>query len=139
MVELLKKVQNELGVSKTRFCSIMNISDMSYKRWEKGISVPSLKTMRKISKTLNIPYRSLVATTEEYKNTLEFDKPNLSSAIKMTRLLCGIGIEELAMKSKTSQIFIFKMEIGDFENVPIKAIIKVCNALMINKSEFTLS
>lgn len=82
--EKLKKARKERGYTQQQLSDAINISKSSVSRYENGLQMPELATVKRIAKTLNISYQYLLEDeyTNEYLIKEEFVKIPVVGVIK---------------------------------------------------------
>lgn len=103
----IKKYRKELELTQEQLAKKVGVIQSNVYRWEKDVVVPSIDTIKKLAKTLNISVDGLLFSDEERKELRVTDK-ELLERIKDLQNLNGKDKEALirlidAFRSKTKQ------------------------------------
>lgn len=118
----IRKLREERKYSLAELAGKAGISVSYLSEIERGSKKPSLKTLEKLSKALNVPSRELVK---------EDPKPlGLGERIRLFREKKGIGLSELAARAELSYSYICEIERG-LVSPSIKALKKIASCLNV--------
>ncbi len=77
--ELIRRNRKAKGLTQAQFAELLDMSEMTIRRWESGERSPRIEELQKISSVLDIPINELLdGTTEPIKQTIQQAETNLA-------------------------------------------------------------
>ncbi|MDN5464181.1 MAG: helix-turn-helix domain-containing protein, partial [Lactococcus lactis] len=90
--ERLKTLRSEIKLTQKEVADKLNISQQSYAKWEKGITLPANKNLQKISEIFNTTTDYLLGNTDN-KNSTKFED-DLEESLNTAKAFSGKPISE---------------------------------------------
>ena len=78
--ELIRRNRKAKGLTQAQFAELLNMSEMTIRRWESGDRSPRMEELEKISSVLDVPINELLdnGTPEPIKNTEPSKSPSMA-------------------------------------------------------------
>ena len=90
--ERLKTLRSEIKLTQKEVADKLDISQQSYAKWEKGITLPANKNLQKISEIFNTTTDYLLGNTDN-KNSTKFED-DLEESLNTAKAFSGKPISE---------------------------------------------
>ena len=90
--ERLKTLRSEIKLTQKEVADKLDISQQSYAKWEKGITLPANKNLQKISEIFNTTTDYLLGNTDN-KNSTKFED-DLDESLNTAKAFSGKPISE---------------------------------------------
>ena len=110
----IAKIRNDREVTQERLAELINVTPETISRLECGVSIPSIKTLEKISHALNTPLKDIFdftylevsekddALKNEIARLIAFIKTKKASDIKMCYRLLKVIFEQIESNYKSN-------------------------------------
>lgn len=120
--EIILQRRKELGMTQKELAEKLNVTDRSISRWECGVNLPDVETLKTIAKVLDVPisyfYEDIQEKEINYTEEYDYDrikKFKLKSIIPIGLLVLSSAITEISklllinIKSMHYQSYIFSV------------------------------
>lgn len=141
--KLIQYLRKRLGYTQQELANRLSISDKAVSKWERGIGVPDISLLQKLSVVLDIDIDSLLSGEvslhdqtwkgamylDEYAMSILYDKPVFSYLLSYF-LLCRV--KDIVVWANESQVILLKKEYGNGESLGINI------EFQVKRQEFNL-
>ena len=125
--ENIKKLRKNKGLSQKQLAEILNLSEITIRRYEKCSNIPTIETLDKIAIALDVPLNELLGTNATTND--------IGRKIISAQSLNNISHEELAEKTRIDEKHLRVIKSGQI-NPTQKELNKIANALGLPLSYF---
>ena len=125
--ENIKKLRKNKGLSQKQLAEILNLSEITIRRYEKCSNIPTIKTLDKIARALDVPLNELLGTNATTND--------IGRKITLEQSINDVSHEELAEKTGIDEKHLRVIKSGQI-NPTQKELNKIANALGLPLSYF---
>lgn len=125
--ENIKKLRKNKGLSQKQLAEILNLSEITIRRYEKCSNIPTIKTLDKIAIALDVPLNELLGTNATTND--------IGRKITLEQSINDVSHEELAEKTGIDEKHLRVIKSGQI-NPTQKELNKIANALGLPLSYF---
>ena len=101
--EIILHRRKELGMTQKQLAEKLNVTDRSISRWECGVNLPDVETLKTVAKILDVPISYFYEDVEEkeinYTEEYDYEKIKefkLKSIISLVLLVSSFGVTVIA-------------------------------------------
>lgn len=125
--ENIKKLRKNKGLSQKQLAEILNLSEITIRRYEKCSNIPTIETLDKIAIALDVPLNELLGTNATTND--------IGRKITLEQSINDVSHEELAEKTGIDEKHLRVIKSGQI-NPTQKELNKIANALGLPLSYF---
>lgn len=125
--ENIKKLRKNKGLSQKQLAEILNLSEITIRRYEKSSNIPTIETLDKIAIALDVPLNELLGTNATTND--------IGNKIISAQSLNNISHEELAEKTGIDEKHLRTIKAGQI-NPTTTELSKIANVLGLPLSYF---
>lgn len=130
----IKFYRKQKGLTQSQLAEMLNVSTITIQNYENNRRKPSIETLTKIAKALDIPVSKLIEDDKFKKQT---ESSNMKEKIKFYREKLNMSKSELARQIGVSPSYITMLENGDKSNPSMEILLKISKVLNIDITELS--